>query len=121
MTPAETLRLYRTDHRIALIEDGRWSYRCATDGIRVLSMRDGRYRHHPDDIVRLLDAEYGGPWGTPKAVPIDDFRTDQHGEACWYAGHVKGCACRAGADVELLPGWIETEIDGVTVVVEMAP
>jgi hypothetical protein len=41
-------------------------------------------------------------------------------EACWKAGHVPGCPCRAGGDVELREGWISYEDeDGITVEVEV--
>ena len=51
---------------------------------------------------------------------ISAFRTpDQHGETCWYAGHVPGCPCRAGGDIELRPGWISTEVDGQIIEVEV--
>jgi hypothetical protein len=70
-TPAETLAKYRSAHRIVLQETGRYEYRCEVDGLRVLSMRDGRWRHNPDDVVRLLEAEYGGPFGAPKERAIE--------------------------------------------------
>jgi hypothetical protein len=68
---AATLKKYRSDHLIAVRIEGdspAYTYRCGVDGIRLLPMRNGRWRHHPDDIVKLLEAEYGGPWGAPKAA-----------------------------------------------------
>jgi hypothetical protein len=41
--------------------------------------------------------------------------------ACWYAGHVDGCPCQAGGDIELRLGWVSMELDGQTVEVEVAP
>jgi hypothetical protein len=58
---------------------------------------------------------------TSGPIALSDFRTpDQHGETCWYAGHVPGCACRAGGDVELRSGWVSMELDGQTVEVEVS-
>jgi hypothetical protein len=56
---------------------------------------------------------------TSGRAPDDLADYGQHGEPCWYAGHVPGCGCRAGGDVELLPGWISYEQDGQTIEVEV--
>ena len=67
---AATLAQYRSAHLIDVAVEGSmpmYTYRCRVDGIRVIPTRNGKWRHHPDDIVKLLDAEYGGPWGQPMA------------------------------------------------------
>jgi hypothetical protein len=65
-SPAERLAAYRTIHRIQMIplEDIVRGYEafCTVDGIRILPVKGGRWRHHPDDILKLLEAEYGQPW-----------------------------------------------------------
>lgn len=70
-TTAETVALFRSNHRIVVVESndpekGR-IYRCAIEDLRVHPMRDGRWRHDSDEIVALLEDNYGGPWGSPKA------------------------------------------------------
>lgn len=40
--------------------------------------------------------------------------------ACHKAGHIEGCAGKAGGDHELRPGWIAFEDDGMTVEIEVA-
>jgi hypothetical protein len=69
MTPEQRLALYRSNHRIYLVEElhpefGR-IHRCDTDGIRVHATRNARWYHDPSEVKDLLDANYGGPWGTP--------------------------------------------------------
>jgi hypothetical protein len=56
-----------------------------------------------------------------RAQPVRIVSDLPDNETCWYAGHVPGCACRAGGDVELRPGWVSMELDGQTVEVEVAP
>jgi hypothetical protein len=59
-------------------------------------------------------------YGDDLTSGISDFKTpDQHGETCWYAAHAPGCPCRAGGDVELLPGWISFEEDGHVIEIEV--
>ena len=66
-TSAETLALYRSNHVITLTGNAyTGGERCMVDGIRVITKRDGKWRHHPDDVLALMDAEYGGSWGFPK-------------------------------------------------------
>jgi hypothetical protein len=66
-TPADRLKAYRSRHLIDLrATDEAHIYRCAVDGIQVHGTRDGRWRHDHSEIVALLEAEYGGPWGGPK-------------------------------------------------------
>ena len=64
--PSERLRLYRTTHTIQMIPlehmvRGYEAY-CSVDGIRILPVKGGRWRHDPDEIVRLMDETYGGAW-----------------------------------------------------------
>jgi hypothetical protein len=68
MTAAETLARYRSRHRIAVRPAPNHEYHCEVDGIRVLATRDGRWRHDPDRIIKLLEEQYGGPFGAPKAT-----------------------------------------------------
>jgi hypothetical protein len=82
--------------------------------------------HHLEQFFRVagteLPAVIARLAAEPEPEPIDDLQDyGQHGEPCWYAGHVPGCACRAGGDVELRPGWISYEQDGQTIEVEVAP
>lgn len=52
-TAPDKLRLYRSRHRIQVVDD-----RCVTDGIRVLPKRGGGLRHHPDDLALLVKNQY---------------------------------------------------------------
>ena len=75
MKTSDSLRLYRSHHVIDVAVEGSmpmYTYRCRVDGIRVIPTRNGKWRHHPDDIVKLLEAEYGGPWGGPRQVVVED-------------------------------------------------
>lgn len=58
---SETLRRYRTDHRIRVRTHTDGYERCVTDGIRVWPVKGGRMRHDPTDIVKLMANAYGGP------------------------------------------------------------
>jgi hypothetical protein len=85
-------------------------------------------RHHLAAMLRRNPERYlseiaDDPLGQAKAArEISDFKTpDQHGETCWYAGHVPGCSGRAGGSHELLPGWIAYEdADGDAIEVEVS-
>jgi hypothetical protein len=72
-TPQEQLALYRSDHRIFLVEERHPDFglihRCETDMIRVHATRNGRWFHDPSEVRTLLDQNYGGPWGGPKLDP----------------------------------------------------
>ena len=71
MTAADTLKAYRSDHVITLTGNAyTGGERCLVDGIRVLTKRDGKWRHHPSELIALMDEVYGGPWGGPK--PTDE-------------------------------------------------
>ncbi len=72
MTPAEQLALYRSDHRIdpLFLSEYEWNI-CTVDEIRVLHVKGGRFRHDPDQIVALIDQEYGHIW------PSQADRTDK--------------------------------------------
>lgn len=74
-TSADRLTLYRSNHRIFLVEEqhpdfGR-IYRCGTDGLRVHATRNARWYHDPAELKVLLDDTYGGPWGGPKEAAIE--------------------------------------------------
>lgn len=72
-TAIDRLAAYRSDHRIFLVDEQHPSFghifRCGTDGIRVHPTRNGRWRHDSSELKTLLDANYGGPWGTPVVEP----------------------------------------------------
>jgi len=70
-TTAERVAAWRHPHKIEPIADEHPSFgritRCAVDGVRVHWIVKA-WRHDHDEIVALLDAEYGGAWGQPKVV-----------------------------------------------------
>jgi hypothetical protein len=71
MTPAEQLALYRSDHRIKVNMGLGREFFCEVDLIRVLPVKGDRFRHDPDQIVHLIDQEYGHIW------PSQVERTDK--------------------------------------------
>jgi hypothetical protein len=80
----DRLTAYRSEHRIFLVDeehpDFGHIFRCRTDGIRVHPTRNDRWYHDPAELKALLDANYGGPWGSPRvavaAVTADVARED---------------------------------------------
>jgi len=69
---AERVAAFRSEHKIHVLEEehpdfGR-IYRCELDGLRVHPMRDGRWRHDSDEVITLLNDEYGGAWGMPRVL-----------------------------------------------------
>ena len=122
---SEQLRDYRSNHRIRLFPTPVGEV-CATDGIPVHRTRNGRYRHDVGTIAALLEVEYGGIWPSGSmlqdvAVEVarDQIREDwsyqrewertsadpagiEGPTPCTAAGHVFGCAGRAGGDHALV-------------------
>ena len=95
----------------------------ATVGLRSWVDANGRThracRHH---VVALM-----GRYPMPQAVDYER-RYERTGAdpagmyaptPCTKAGHVDGCAGKAGGEHELLPGWIAYEVDGDLVEVEV--
>lgn len=70
----DRLTAWRTVHKIEPIEDEHPTFgritRCSVDGIRVHWITKA-WRHDQDEVVALLDEEYGGAWGFPKQRAIE--------------------------------------------------
>ena len=58
-----SLALYRTRHRIQVVDSGKRKdhLRCAVDGVRVNAVKGG-WRHDVAELGNLMDADYGQRW-----------------------------------------------------------
>lgn len=69
MTVADQLAAWRSIHKIDPIEAEHPTFgritRCSVDGIRVHWITRA-WRHDRDEILAMLDQEFGGAWGFPK-------------------------------------------------------
>lgn len=72
---SKRLIAYQSRHTIQMIplEDLARGYEayCTVDGIRILPVKGGRWRHDPDHVVKLLDEVHGGTWPS-RVVIVED-------------------------------------------------